>query len=792
MDTRENQEGVKVTIKDFILRYIRYLPLFIISAGLFLISAYFYLKYATKYYNARATILIKSDNGPRAGKSDQEFESLLFYKGGNNVDNEIEILKSLNLSKRVAKELDLQHKCYAIGNIKTSLIYPELPFRIDILKLNDSIHGIGLTINLLNGQSFTIGEDKKVYYFDQPFNYNQNSIRITKDSLYGQLQYKQYVCSWEPLESAAFDVLGSIKVGAIKDRSDVLLLSCETIQPKLGEDVLNQLMLEYKQSSIEDKNQIAQRTISFINERLKLLTEELGGVEKNLQQFKQNNGIINIQSQSSLYLGDQSELTKQLTEKELMLSNIHYLQDYIKDRRNEFATVATTFGVNEPTLVQLAKEYNELQLQRERELKTTPSGNSVIKSMEGQLEKLRANLLEALKNIEGASRLAVNEIQRQSSGFKTNINAIPLKEKELLEITRQQGIKQSLYLYLLQKREETSISLASTISNSQVVDAATSSSIPVRPNPLNIKILALFLGVLLPLIFIYIKELLNDKVSSKTDITKFTAAPVFGEIAHSEEHKALVVEKTSRSIISEQFRMIRSNLQYLVGDIEKPVMLVTSSFSGEGKSFVSINMGAVLALTGKRTLILEFDIRKPKILQGLEMERSQGITNFLVGNKSLAELVLPVPGIDNLFVLPCGAIPPNPSEILLHEKLQEIFAFARNRFDAVIMDTAPVGLVSDAYTLSKFADCTLYLARLGHTLKKQVHFIEEIYRNNKLPKMALLVNDIKASSHYYSYGNYSGYGYGYGYGYYTEAESLSKNPFIRFFQKVRMKLRRIF
>ena len=284
--------------------------------------------------------------------------------------------------------------------------------------------------------------------------------------------------------------------------------------------------------------------------------------------------------------------------------------------------------------------------------------------------------------------------------------------------------------------------------------------------------MAVLLGLALPALVIFLKEILNDKVTTRFDVEKITQVPILGEVGHSFSNNSLVVNKTSRGMVAEQFRSIRSNLQYIISKIERPVILVTSSFSGEGKSFVSINMAAVLALTGKKVIILEFDIRKPKVLAGLGLGRKPGISNFLVGKAELKDLVVPVPGQENMFVLACGPIPPNPAELLLDQKVKELFDWVRKEFDVTLIDTAPVGMVSDALTLGEFADCTLYLVRQGRTFKKQVGLIDNFYRENKLPRVSIVINDvkIKAGYGYYGYGRY-GYGYGYGQGqdsYYEE------------------------
>ena len=794
MNTQESK-SIKISVKDFMMRYVRYLPLFAFSVSLALIIAYAYLRYTTPLYSARATMLIKTNQS--SGGLGKEFDEVYFTGGRGNITNEIEILKSLTLAKRVAASLGLQKKYYVKGNIKTTLNYPVGPVSLDIVKLTDSTKPIGFEINIVNDNEFTFANAPTVKYrFGQLLEQAAGKFIIVKNAaLFKNLQYKEHILTWEPLESAAFNVMGGLGIAAVKDQSNILSVTYLGTHPQLAKDILNQLMEEYSTQNIEDKNQTAARTVSFVNERLNLITRELGDVEKDLQKYKQQHEVVNLESQSQLYLSTQSELDKQISQLEVQKHIIGYLQEYMGNEQNNYQVVPTSLGIEDVTLTGLIGQYNDVQLKREAQLKTTSVNNLTVKVMEGQLEKLRNNILENLNNVKRTFDLQINSLNQKNQQYNSRISSIPIKEKELLEITRQQGIKQSLYLFLLQKREETAISLAATVSNSQVVDAAIGSDMPVLPNTKNIKMLAVFLGLIIPVGFIYIRELLNDKIVSRPDITKITDAPIYGEIGHSHNKETLLVRKNNRDVITEQFRMIRSNIQYMVNNTSNPVILVTSTFSGEGKSFISVNTGAVLALAGKKTVVLEMDIRKPKISKNLNLSRSKGISNFLVGNVPVESLPQPVPDVENLYVISCGPIPPNPSELLLSEKLADLFNYVKSAFDVVIIDTAPVGLVSDAFTLGKYADSTLYIVRMGYTLKKQMNYIDEIYRTNKLPRVGLLVNDIKASSHYYSYGNYGGYGYGYGYGYgnsngYYDESSNGSGKMKRFFRRMLKPIKR--
>jgi capsular exopolysaccharide synthesis family protein len=310
-----------------------------------------------------------------------------------------------------------------------------------------------------------------------------------------------------------------------------------------------------------------------------------------------------------------------------------------------------------------------------------------------------------------------------------------------------------------------------------------SSGIPVSPNRKGTYLIAFFVGLLIPSAIIFLMEFLNDKVSSREDIQRVTAAPILGEIGHSEDIETLVVKKSSRRFIAEQFRIIRTNLQYVLPNKEKAVILVTSSTSGEGKSFISTNIGAVMAVAGKKTAILEFDIRKPKVMASLGLPRKSGITNYIIGKSTYEELPIPVTGVENLYVIPCGPVPPNPAELLLDERLAELIEKVREEFDMVIIDTAPVGLVSDAIMLSKFADASLYIVRYNYTYKKQLQLLDEVFSSGRMPKLSLVINDIRLDSitgRYYGYGGYGYKGYGYNSEYFEKEDSASgfRLPFI--------------
>ncbi|MDB5251871.1 MAG: hypothetical protein JWP27_1040, partial [Flaviaesturariibacter sp.] len=524
------------------------------------------------------------------------------------------------------------------------------------------------------------------------------------------------------------------------------------------------------------------QTLEFIDGRLHIVSRELDSVTNALVAYQQSHNLTDVEGAASNYMSKVEEADKQLVEQRSLLNNAQLIQAYVSDTRNRFNLVPSSLSIDDPTLNSLISGYNMAQLDRKTLIEGgTPTENPRVKLKEEQLEKLRTSLVENLRNIKTAFNSSISSASQRNNQFQAQLRALPVTLQRYVEIKQQQENKLAIYNFLNEKREESAIALAATISNIKVLDAASPNLQPISPNSKSVKSIALLIGLIIPALFVFVVELMNDKVNSRADIEKTTAVTLLGEVGHAPGEDTLVMQPKSRSFIAEQFRIIRSNLQYIVADIEKPVLLITSSFSGEGKSFISTNIGAVLALSGKRTIVLEFDVRKPKILSGLNIPKRPGFTNFMLGKVELDELPYKVDGYDSLYVLPCGPIPPNPAELLLGDKMNELFTYLRANFDVVVMDTAPVGMVGDALTLSKFADCTIYIVRQGVTNKKQIELIEEFYTTKKLPKMNVILNDVKirAGYGYYGYGRYGyGYGknYGYGYGYYEDAKD--NRPFL--------------
>jgi tyrosine-protein kinase Etk/Wzc len=780
---KEGQQSISP--KEFIFRYLKYLPFVIVSLAIAGGMAYFKLRYSVPLYHVQASMLVQDEEYGNSSSHDPRFQELMVGGQPSNIGNEVQILKSSPVIERVVRALHLETMYYNIGTIKSSLLYPDAPFTLEVQHQADSNGGIDLTVFVLNNRQFALKKDGPKIFFGQPFDAGGNRLVLVRnaDQVLNGYSTIQFEVTRNPPRAAAGSFMGGLQISMPAEGTSILTLGFNGENTALGVDIINCLMRVYDSLKIEDKNRISTNTLQFIDAQLGTLQTQLSNVEGKTKGFMVENDAYDVSGQTSVYIQNIQELDKKLAEQQVKMSVLDLLIDYVNDPKNHDRLVPTNLGVEEPVITQFVVQYNQLELQKDANLKTTKADNQLIKGMDASLEKIRSDLWQALHNVRQSYLITVNSLQQQTEENRSRLKGVPGKTMALLNIQRQQKILEDLYSFLLMKRLETAISSAATISNSKVVEPAAASYEPVSPNKKNILTLNLLIGLLVPVGLIALLELLRDKVTSRADIEKRTKAPILGEIGHSDTDQTLVVAHNSRRFVAEQFRIIRSNLQYIVGKKERPVILVTSSFSGEGKSFISTNIGAVLALTGKSTVIMEFDIRKPKIVAGLELKRKMGITNYIIGKASFEELILPVQGVDNLFVIPCGPIPPNPAELLLDSKMDELMREVMNRFEVVIMDTAPVGLVSDANNLAKYADCTLYIVRQGHTFRNQIQLIEELYSEKKLPNISVILNDVKPEGGYYSgSGYYGGYGYYAGYstksGYFDEGRpKKSRNIF---------------
>jgi tyrosine-protein kinase Etk/Wzc len=742
-------------------QYTRYWYLFVLSLGICLGAAYGYLKYyAVPEYSITSTILIKDDKGHQPSAS--EGFALNLFASSKNLNNEIEILESKSLMERVVKNLGLTTTYYYPGKFRDLELYGKsLPIRVITSNTKDGFANKTMTITPKANGLFVLNKDGKtgIYKLGQTIHESYGDFTVVVDSAYDITQSINETpirVQFHALESIAKDFHQKIQIAPLGKEATVLLVSMTDALPERGRDIINKLIEVYNNEALEDKNLTETSTIRFLSERLKFLTGELTGVEKNVQRYKTLNGVTDVTTQATNYLEQASDYNKKLSDWEVQIDVLKSIEKYLTDNNNQYKLVPSTLGIQDPTLLGLIGKFNEVQLEQERMLRTTEPGNPLVLNMNQQLANLKANILENLRNIKNGLIITSNNLRANSGQFKSKIEKVPVLERELQDINRQQETKQKLYLFLLQKREEAGLSLAATVSNTRIIDSASSTDYPIRPSKQIIYLVALLAGFLLPFAGIYSKNLLNDKIEHQQDVEQLTTTPIIGELAHNTQGQ-LVMIKGNQSPLAEMFRLIRTNLHFAINSQDHKTIMVTSSMSHEGKTFFSLNLGATLVLTGKRVVVLEMDLRQPALLRSLGMVQNVGITDYILSDKlTIPDILHQVQQAPELFVIGAGRAVANPAELMMSSKLDYLLHELKELFDYVIIDTAPIGKVADAFNLRNYVDQTVYIVRYNYTLKKQIDIIDDVFVNNKLRNPVIVMNDARTSQK-------NSYSYGYGY-----------------------------
>lgn len=754
------------------------------------------LRYQTPLYHIRAKVLIQ-DGRSTTGVSEADFLQDLGLGGKSNVDNEVEIFKSRHLMQDVVKDLQLNVQYFTKGRFKNMEAYEPKPFTFTILPATtDTFRAkyAGYELMRVDDNTFLLFDGVKYWKgnWGATLNLSVGKVYVARNSSIEWPEKQKYLIMVSDVEAVAGNFLGALDVSLLSNKvSMVNLVLTDAIQQR-GEVVLNKLVEVYIKANVDDKNRIADSTMSFIDERLKVVGDELRGVERNIEEFKQANNFNNIGAESQMLMQSSNNYMDQLTAKEVELNVVESIEKYIVD--NNRRVIPVNMEVQNPTFTRLIDKYNALQMERERALMTTTESNPLIISMNNQLDALRTDVKNNVASAKNNIQISISQLRNKAGNINAQMRSVPAKERVFIDISRQQNIKQELYLFLLKKREECAITKSSTIANARVIDEARTDGWPFSPNSSKTYMNAFLIGLLLPCLGIYLKEQLNTKIVKRKDITSRTNTPLLAEIGHNTEDKAILVDAGSKSIISEQFRNLRTNLQFILPDPNQKVIVLTSTMSGEGKSFIATNLAISLAITNKKVALLEFDLRKPKISKMFNLTSPVGFSNYVIGKSDLKEVVVPSGVHDSLFIMPAGPLPPNPSELLMMGKVKEMFEMLRAHFDYIIVDTAPVGLVTDAQIVGSYADATIYVVRQDYTFKQQISYIDDLYINKKLPSMSLIVNDVSGSSSAYGYGYGYGYGYSYGYGYgdysngYFESGDHMRKGWRKTFHQLRKKI----
>lgn len=760
-------------------RYLPFWPLFLISTVLSLCVTYIYLRSEVPIYIATAKVLLKD---PNKGSGDSKIlDALNIFGDKKIVENEIVVLKSTNYMQEVVRQLDLYAYVYNKGKVRAEELYKEnspIWFKTNHPETvyPSEKYFFGINWNL---QTITI--DNKTVHFNDSVILNNSAFLIIPNPLYNQrLIGKNYYVEFNSVDAAAGQFIASLNANPISNQSTVIDLKLETPVQKKGIDILTKLISVYNTTAIEDKNQIAAQTLDFIDKRLYIVTSQLDSVEKNVQNYKSKNDVIDLSAQGQLYLNNVGGLDNRKSEIDLQLDVLNEVNSYINHKGSKSGIVPSLTIINDATLSSLLQKLYDAEFQLGKNRAIAGEKSDAVILGEQQINQLQNDIHENLINIR-RNLLATKE------NINTNINAhsnilrqIPSKERGLIDISRQQSIKNNIYSYLLQKREETALNSASKIADLRVIEKAASYG-PIKPVEKNYFIAGILIGILLAALVVIVKEQLNRKVLFRSEIESKTKVPVIGEIIQIATKNPVVILEGKRTVIAEQFRSLRTNLSFMALSEDAKTTLITSNISGEGKSFVSINLAISYTLTDKKVALLELDLRKPRLSNLLGVTRDPGISNYLIGKIPIEDIIKET-SIKNLFVISAGAIPPNPSELIMSNNFKEMINEIKSRFDYLIMDSAPVGPVSDSLLLKDYADNTIFVVRHNTTPKIYLRQIENFSQQRKFKNISIVFNGLKrrgmsGSYGYGSYGyGYNNYGHGYGesgHGYYVTNENKS-------------------
>ncbi|MEO6722060.1 MAG: polysaccharide biosynthesis tyrosine autokinase [Ferruginibacter sp.] len=752
-----------VSIKDLIKKYLAYWPVFIISLAVFIGGAFLYLRKATLKYNATTLILVKGEK--KSLMPDDLIVGALTASRSSNMENELQLMRSTGLVERVVVENQFNISYFLLGRIKTTDLYLEAPFRLILQNVGDSSKGLSVIVkNLTNtGAQIEYGSKAQKKKVNLPWNtpYKLNGKQFVLAPRGQNMGTSaNYMAIWSPVKQTAGEIASKTSIDWLDKKTSIIKVSILIENVQRGKDIVNALAKEYDRADLEDKNTASRNTIRFIDDRLELISSELSGVEGSLENYQGNNQIVNVESQSGAAFNNSNSVSKEIFDINVQKAVIDQLQAYFNSPNNAGKLVPSSLGINDPTLGLLISKYNELELNKQRQKPLLSSNSLVLKDLDNQINDVKGSVLESLQNITKNLNLQQNNLEQTNSQYKQFLSSLPRKVRVMQEIKRKQSITEGLYLYLLQKREEASISAGSAnVSLYKQIDKANGNG-PVEPNSRNIMLMSVLVGLLLPVGFIAIGDKLNDKITSRDDITNKLNVHILGELIHIPKRKTKGILILNRDLIGEQFRMIRTSLSLSERNKDKQVVLVTSSDVHEGKSLISLNLAGVLAIPGKKVALLEFDMRKPGITQNLGYKNEKGLSDYLTGKATdLSEVYKACEEIPTLHIYPAGTIPTNPADLLLSEDIGPLFEVLKRRYDYVIIDTPPIGLVSDAFILNKFSNTTVFVIRQRHTLKKQLDFVRDIIEKSRLNNLGVVINDMKIGANYGSVQNYN-YTYG--------------------------------
>lgn len=796
--TPENPEEKPFNLYELIFKYLAYWPWFVVSVIVCVVLAFVYLRYQAPVYNVTASVLIKEEDSRNrsmgaAGSAMEALQSMGGFSMSNNFDNEVEIMKSRTLIKKVVTHLGLYISTgekrffgYNTPLYKTSPLEVYMsPEEADKLEGSIKLHLTYTPDNHLKAKAeYTLNEEeaeieKNFEKLPAVFPTPVGVISVTvKDSILtewrkgndGDLQLISYINSPTAVAKAYGE---NLSVESTSKTTTIAQMAVKNTSRQRAVDFINCLVAFYNQDANDEKNEVAMKSAEFIEDRINIINQELGTTETQLADFKQKSGLTDLTSDAQLALQENSKYEQMRIENQTQIRLVEFLREYINNPANAHEVIPANVGLQDQDLTQLIDKYNSMLIERKRLLLTSSETNPAVVNMNTGIEATRHNVQTTVTSVLKGLQITKADLERQARKYEGRISSAPQQEKEFLSIARQQEIKAQLYIMLLQKREENAITLAATATNGRIIEEALPDKDPVSPKKKMIALAALIIGLAIPVGFVYLRDLLKYKIENREDVERITNVGILAELPKcaTPEKGAIVIHENKNDIMEETFRGLRTNLLFMLGKDDK-VVLFSSTQPGEGKSFVAGNTAVSLAFLGKKVIVVGMDIRKPGLNKVFNLSRrAEGITNYLsdLDNVNLFDMIQHSDISPNLDILPGGPVPPNPTELVARDVLVQAIDQLKSRYDYVILDTAPIGMVTDTAIIGRVADMCVYVCRADVTPKAGYEYINVLKNEHKFPKLATVINGIDMSkrknSYGYGYGKKYGYGKGYGYGY---------------------------
>ncbi|MDD5571713.1 MAG: polysaccharide biosynthesis tyrosine autokinase [Bacteroidales bacterium] len=805
----------KVGLRPFFITVFRYWYFFALSVFLAVSTSYVYNKYSKSIYSGSATVLISDDKKSPSINTGSFFEGMNLFSKQKNIENEIGILQSYSLVNSTIKKLDLSVSYYCRKNFNDVELYKNSPFKVIYDTAESQAINAKFYVAFLSNNKFKIEaetdeitetynfQNNKAEKFDNKFKLNgiYNCGELIKSKYYNFRIFRTKETDNIGLNEKCFFVFNSISSLTVRFMNDIQIkkinkdasivnIGLEEYNTTKIMDFLNTLTEVYLAKNLEEKNMMATRTIDFIDNQLSEITDSLSFTEGKLQDFRTANKVMDVSFQAQKVF---EKLQTMENERAILIVKskyYNYLKDYIESNKNIKEIISpSAIGIEDQVLNGLLVELIRLYGEKVSVAYSTKQKNPISNTINLEIENIKNNIIENIQNSINSTEIAKGSINDRMKLIEAEIEKLPETERRLVSIERKFKLNDAIYTYLLQKRAEAAIAKASNVPDNKIIDEARITG-KVSPKDKFNFIVALFLGLGLPFLIFFFVSYFNVKIIDRKQIENITEKPILGMVIHSNSKSPIVVLDSPKSRISESIRCIRTNLQFITKEKEKQTLLITSSLSGDGKSFCSINLASIFALMEKKTLLMGFDLRKPRLYTELGLSNNVGISNYLINRSELGEIIQKTQ-LKFLDVITAGPVPPNPSELIASEKTKQLFEHLKEIYDYIIIDTPPVGLITDAYLLTKYADVNLFIVRHNQTNKNVFESVFREFENTNASNIALVVNDVNVDKRVYGYGYRYAYGYGYGYnfsynrgyGYYDDLKKKNGEKVKSFFLK---------